>query len=311
MGTMKDFSAAIPAYLMSLDGKSQHTIAQKRQVIEKFQSFMESWAEEEITPAGILAFRHSFCDGVFSSNTIAKYMAVLAGVFLWLDKTGIWTGENPVRKGFVPRERYKEYEKLLEPDDLLKLMREERPKGMPQRVYLRDRALVWLLLTSGLRCSEALSLTIDDFDLGKKVIRVRNGKGGKQRTVGLESIELDAIQTYMREARPAGTPSTAPIFVQHCSESVWKPLSRRTAIHNTESFVEAVTGKPGFSPHTLRHSYASFLLTRGMPMPEIQTLLGHVQITTTQRYAQLLNPDTTPANSAGRIFSTMLCSANS
>ena len=65
MGTMKDFSAAIPAYLMTLDGKSQHTIAQKRQVIEKFQSFMESWAEEEITPAGILAFRTAFVTASF------------------------------------------------------------------------------------------------------------------------------------------------------------------------------------------------------------------------------------------------------
>lgn len=93
------------------------------------------------------------------------------------------------------------------------------------------------------------------------------------------------------------------LFVLTLKSGGFKLLNRRTAQKNIAAYVEAMTGRKDISPHALRHSAASWLVSCGVPMREVQTLLGHAKMETTERYASLVAPDTAPIKSANAVMS--------
>ncbi|MDO5723394.1 MAG: site-specific tyrosine recombinase XerD [Flaviflexus sp.] len=146
---------------------------------------------------------------------------------------------------------------------------------------LRDRALIELLYGTGGRISEIVGLDIDDIEFAERWIRLF-GKGGKERLVPLGSYAHDAIDAYLVRARPAlaakgkGTPK---LFLN----TLGRPLSRQSAWAVVRAAAERA-GLTGITPHTLRHSYATHLLEGGANIREVQELLGHASVTTTQIY---------------------------
>lgn len=145
----------------------------------------------------------------------------------------------------------------------------------------RDRALVEVLYGTGGRISEIVGLDIDDIEFSEGWIRLF-GKGGKERLVPLGSYAHDAIEAYLVRARPAladkgrGTPK---LFLN----TLGRPLSRQSAWAIIQQAAERA-GLTGITPHTLRHSYATHLLEGGANIREVQELLGHASVTTTQIY---------------------------
>ena len=127
----------------------------------------------------------------------------------------------------------------------------------------RDSAIVEVLYSCGLRVSELTSLRIDNLFFGEGVIRI-TGKGDKQRIVPISSAARDKIQLYMEFRRPKSA-SEAVVFLNNRGEGVEKPIS----------------------PHTLRHSYATHLLEGGANIRQVQELLGHESISTTEVYTHL------------------------
>ena len=93
-----------------------------------------------------------------------------------------------------------------------------------------------------------------------------------------------------------------PLFVQKKKDGSFKRLATRTVQMNIASLVEAMTGRTDISPHALRHSAASWWVSYGVPMREVQALLGHTSIYTTERYAALVAPDTAPIRSANAVM---------
>lgn len=151
-------------------------------------------------------------------------------------------------------------------DNLLSLSFPATPMGH------RDRALLEVLVATGLRASELLALRWDDVDPDK--VFVRRGKGGRQRYVPLASRAWAAL----RAIKPAGARGSDSVFL-----NAWgAPLSRRGLGLLVKRSIRAA-GLRG-SPHTLRHSLATRLLNRGMNLRSVQTVLGHAFITTTQVY---------------------------
>ena len=149
---------------------------------------------------------------------------------------------------------------------------------------LRDRAMLEVLYATGLRVSELVSLTVMQVNLRQGLVRV-TGKGNKERLVPLGLESLDWIQRYLKDARPGMVKNNAVdvIFVnrrgsQMTRQAFWyliKRYARITGINKT------------FSPHILRHAFATHLLNHGADLRVVQMLLGHSDISTTQIYTHV------------------------
>jgi integrase/recombinase XerC len=144
----------------------------------------------------------------------------------------------------------------------------------------RDRLLLELLYGSGLRVSEAVGLNLDDFDPGERWIRVR-GKGRKERQVPYGSKASEALDSYLNAPRTTTEP--AALFLNHRG----KRLTDRGARNIVKFYATYVAGDSSIHPHTLRHAFATDLLSNGADLRAIQELLGHARLSTTQKYTQV------------------------
>lgn len=301
MSTIEQFTAAIPAYLGFYEGKSRHTIRQKKYALSIFADFMGAeYPGEEITPEMILEFRRSLYG--LEPNTITKYMEQLRVAFRFMLDAKLISGENPVHIAYVGREKYKPYDSLLTHEDIQRILRDSCPDCMTYRLYLRSRAMTLLCMTSGLRIAELLDLAPEDLDWDGGKAVVRHGKGDKRRLVPFHPIAQEALKKYMESGRK-DCPDGLPVFVVKDKQGAYKKIGMRTAQYNISDYVEAVTGRTDVSPHDLRHSAASWWSYSGVPMREIQALLGHAHLGTTERYASLVAPDTAPVRRANAVMS--------
>ena len=169
---------------------------------------------------------------------------------------------------------------------------QRQPIGLPKTLTVQEltafltairkpkyRALFMTCYAAGLRLSEVCHLRLQDIDSQRMVLRVRHGKGGKERLTVLSPRLLEVLRTYWRVAQPQdwlfpGYPPTRPVTVD----------SARHVFHRAR----AQAGLPeGYTPHSLRHSFATHLLDAGTDLVLIQKLLGHACIRTTSRYTHV------------------------
>ena len=146
----------------------------------------------------------------------------------------------------------------------------------------RDLALAELLYGSGLRISEALGLDIDDVQLSSRVLRVM-GKGSRQRLAPLSDTSCDSLKSWLDERPLMAQPDEPALFVGARGSR----LNRREAARIVERLCRRAGLDFTVSPHSLRHSFATHLLTAGADLRSVQELLGHSRLTTTQRYTQV------------------------
>jgi len=159
----------------------------------------------------------------------------------------------------------------------------------------RDRAILELFYASGLRLSELVALDVEDVNLSTRMVRVM-GKGRKERLVPCHQRAADAVLAWLKDrvglvepaeasSRPSGRRGGRedPLFVNYRGTR----LTPRSVHRLVARHVGLCTTRYGISPHALRHSFATHLLERGADLRAIQELLGHVELSTTQRYTQV------------------------
>lgn len=299
--TIEQIAAAVPAYLSFYGNKSRDTQELKNYALSFFVDFMsKEYPGQELAPEMVLEYRRSMYG--LEPNTITQYMRQIRSAIAFMLEARMVTGENPVPTLFVGQEKYQPYDNLLTHDDIQRLLRPDYvPDIISGRVYLRARAMTILTLASGMRLAELLALTPEDLDWGNGKAVVRHGKGDKRRLVPFPEVAREAVRQYMDHQRK-GCPEGMPLFVNALKKGGYKRLNKRTAQYNITAYVEAMTGRKDVSPHALRHSAASWWVSCGVPMREVQTLLGHSKIETTERYAQLVAPDTAPIRSANAVM---------
>lgn len=148
---------------------------------------------------------------------------------------------------------------------------------------LRNRALLELLYASGARVSEACGLDLDTLDLPQRQVRLA-GKGGKERIVPVGTPALAACRRYLAEGRPhlLGEQATSALLLS--------TRGQRLGVRDARTAVDRAARAAGLghvTPHTLRHAFATHLLDRGADLRQVQELLGHSSLATTQRYTHL------------------------
>ena len=157
----------------------------------------------------------------------------------------------------------------------------EGAKKFERSYPYRDLAIFELLYGCGLRVSELVGLNLEDFDFSERWVRVR-GKGRKERQVPFGSKAAQAIERYLEHRKPRKRAERG-LFLNHRGDR----LTDRGARDVVKFYARMITGDSSIHPHSLRHAYATHLLSDGADLRAIQELLGHAQLSTTQKYTQV------------------------
>ena len=171
-----------------------------------------------------------------------------------------------------------EYRRLASPEGRRGPGRPPDPAGC-----LRDRAVLEVFYSCGLRVSELCQLRVEDIDFAQQLVRVR-GKGRKERLSPAGAPALQAVRQYWGLLGGAPAPED-PVFLTRCERP--GPLSPRWVQARLKRYLAAAGLDPGVTPHQLRHSYATHLLDRGADLRSVQELLGHAHLVTTQVYTHV------------------------
>ncbi len=149
----------------------------------------------------------------------------------------------------------------------------------------RNRCILELLYSTGLRISELVSLKLENIVLDEAFVKVM-GKGSKERIVPLNDVALDYLEKYIKEVRPRMLKGvTTDLFLNNHG----KGLTRQAVFKVIKKRAEEIHLKKSISPHTLRHSFATHLLQNGADIRFIQELLGHAELGTTEIYTHVAN----------------------
>lgn len=293
-------------YLRLNRNASAHTSAAYESDITQFLGFaaqMRNLPVEALEPShldlgAIRAFMADLYRQGHARASVSRKLSALRAFSRYLRREG-WIENDPASLAVGPK-REQKIPAHLSIDEMSRLL--EMP-DVSTALGRRDRAILELFYASGLRLSELVSLDLDEVNLRARMVRVM-GKGAKERLVPFNSTTEDSIRAWLADrnslrtferGRPkADSPKPRvqrePLFVNFRGAR----LTGRSVQRLVARYVAACSTRFGISPHALRHSFATHLLERGADLRAIQELLGHVQLSTTQRYthvnsAQLLD----------------------
>jgi len=281
------FADAIRDFGVHLDVERNVSIHTRRAYLSDVRQFAGNLAADcdtsRVTASDVRAFLASL-HAAHHPSTLGRKLASLRSFFRFLLREGDCR-LDPTAGIPVPR-KPKTLPNPLPVDDCEMLI-EGADTGpsveRDQRRRLRDRALVELLYGAGLRVGEASSLDVRDLDLQRGDVRVM-GKGGKERVVPLPAAAREALAKYLDFRRAPGI-LAEPLFPSLRSLG---SQARRLGPRDIRRILKARARRVGIAdrvhPHRLRHSYATHLLDMGADLREIQELLGHASLSTTEKY---------------------------
>jgi len=281
-----EISATISSFLTYVKvekGLSSNTVSAYRRDLVKFDVFAQKrkLSLEAVARDDLVDFLASLYRLKLESRTVARHLVTLRNFFrfaqiheLIATDPSINLESPKIRRSLPGYLRLEEVERLLEKPD------------STTALGLRDRAMLEVLYSTGLRVSELIGLRVSDLDSKVGCVRCL-GKGDKERIVPVGRKALLMVEKYLGEARPKllgklrGSPT---LFVNRRGVSlsrvgVWKILS---------GYGKRAGLRVSLTPHMLRHSFATHLLERGADLRSVQLMLGHADISTTQIYTHVV-----------------------
>jgi integrase/recombinase XerC len=272
---MKDHIDKFLKYLEIERAASSHTLRAYRKDLEEFSKFVNI-KPEDVELADVRGFIAEQIKSGLNKTSVSRRLASIRSFFKFLYREG-YKRTNPAKLVSKPK-LPKLLPRFLSVDDAFALV--ERPAGTGF-LPARDRAILELLYSSGLRVSEISSLNIDDINTKEGFLKVK-GKGRKERMVPVGSKAIDAIKSYMVE-RIALKSKDRFLFLNRRGKGLSDRGVRRLVVKYAR--MTGISGKIG--PHALRHTFATHLLQGGADLRVIQELLGHSSLSTTQKYTHL------------------------
>ena len=233
------------------------------------------WLNQQTTPSG----------DELKSNTKNYHLVALRSWLKYLAKRDVPTmAPEKIELGKMP-ERQVDF---LDGDDLQAFLEAPLKSKQNRILKLRDKAILELLFSAGLRVSELVSLKRDSINLKRDEFTIR-GKGGKLRVCFLSNSAKHAIREYLEHRKDQAD----FLFVRHDRASKRtteaSPLTPRSVQRMVEKYTKVAGITKKVTPHTLRHSFATDLLMNGADIRSVQSMLGHSSITTTQIYTHITN----------------------
>lgn len=254
---------------------SPHTVKAYTEDLKEFLSFTDK-KPQDIDNLDIRGFLASLHYRKLKKSSIARKLATIRAFFKYLHREG-YVKKNPAKLVSSPKIQ-KSLPKFLTIDEAFALM--DAPKGDTFQAT-RDKAILELLYSSGLRVSELTTLDINDFDIKESLVRVK-GKGKKERIIPIGSKAIEAIKNYLPERILLKKKSVA-LFLNNRGGR----LTQRSIRRIVNKYGRMIALKGYLSPHALRHTFATHLLHDGADLRSIQELLGHSSLSTTQKYTHV------------------------
>ena len=298
-----DIYDLINDYLEHLEveaGRSKRTIENYRLYLERFAELtLEITGKDELNPSDItkevlrkyrLKLNRLKSDESGDEDlqviTQAYHLIALRGFLKYLAKRDIKSLDPSLVE--LPRVHRKQVT-FLHFDEVERMLNEI---DTSTESGLRDRAIIELLYSGGLRVSELVGLNRDSINLSRREFMVR-GKGSKDRPIFISEACADRVADYL----DARTDSLPALFLNNSKNTQAVDTSgnyRRITARSVERIVEKYARLAGItkhvSPHTLRHSFATDLLMNGADIRSVQSMLGHADISTTQIYTHVTDP---------------------
>lgn len=251
---------------LTVEGKSKSTIRQYKYSLQRMFKFLGNRKYSEIGTADIMAWLADLKISGAKSTSVRNQRSNISPFFTWLYHNRMIERNpcDPIKPIKVPSEEKRAFSSE-EIDTIRTICKSPF-----------ERALVEALLSTGLRINELDNLKLEDVDFDKMVVHVKNGKGGKDRTTFITPVAKKYILKYL-------------VWNKHKSEYVF--TSRLGGRYNNNSFGEVMRDMSErcdihIHPHRFRRTLATDLARKGMPIQEIQKLLGHSKISTTQTYIE-------------------------
>lgn len=267
---------------------SENTIAAYRNDLGQYLEFVESHSRSKLTDwsaiteddieAYLAYMKHK--DQPYASSTIARKVAAIKSLYNYLTAEGI-VEENPAIDIDSPKvkKRLPQTLSLAEVERLL-----EAPAGNNSAKNLRDLTLLNVLYATGMRVTEVVSIQLEDVALERSVLSSPT-RQGDARDIPLEDSTRELLVEYLADGRPqlAKDKYERALFLNHRGEK----LTRQGLWLIIKGYARQVGLNTEVTPHTLRHSFAVHRLSKGSKLEDIQRLLGHANISTTQIYTQM------------------------
>lgn len=273
---------AFAAYLRLDKGLSEKTILAYVTDLELFETFLEGTSLFAVNPANVKSYMQNLKQEGLKNTSLQRKISSLRAFYqhhtrdnpTFQDPTAHL--ETPKREHRLPNTLSRVHiDKLLSAPDL------STPEG------LRDRTMLELLYACGLRVTELVSLKPSQILMEQQCLRV-SGKGSKERLIPFGDNAKNFLERYLEHAYPKLNPGflEEKLFVQLLGKNS-RSLTRQFFWKKLKLLAQEAGISQDFSPHTLRHSFATHLLEGGMNLRSLQTLLGHSDIATTQIYTHV------------------------
>ena len=272
------FHETMHQFLADLAGKNRSVLTIRCYEIDCRQFL--SWIQEnDLTvnhPAGVTKshlseYLSSLSDQGLSGRTRARKLAAIKEYFRFLVGSSV-IATSPAESVSAPK-RERNGRTYLTPEEYTRLL--SLAGSNP-----RDYAILQVFLQTGIRVSELCSLTLSDVDLADRTLTIRQGKGMADRSIELEKKGYQAIKNYLR-SRPQSLSDA--LFLNYQAE----PLSERGVQKLLAKYVKLAGITKKISPHSLRHTFATYKAERGVSPYQLQQWLGHRNLNTTQIYVHL------------------------
>jgi integrase/recombinase XerC len=272
-------------YLSVEKNASPHTCRNYLKDLEQFETFLKT-SGLHVSPSGEIVLKEvdrwtlrKYLSSLHRKNkksSIARKISTLRSFFKYLVREQ-QVAVNPAKSVSTPK-REKPLPSTLTVDEAFRLVESPSDDEKPQKA--RDRAILELLYSSGIRVSELVGLNVSQLDTELGIVKVL-GKRRKERIVPVGSKAVEAVNAYLEERGTVNRDD--PLFLNS--------RGGRLTQRSIGRLVKAYTLRSGIfrkiSPHSLRHTFATHLLDSGADIREIQEMLGHASLSTTQRYTHL------------------------
>ena len=269
-------------------GASINTVAAYRNDLQQLLDYIRARPEEghgweTVNRTAVQDFILDLKQRGYTETSVARKVAAVRSFFSFLAAEGILPS-NPTDGLTSPRVG-KSLPKAISPNEVDELLEQPSRRTTPEAK--RDRAMLELIYATGMRVTELISLDTANVNPDPRSPFVRcAGKGAKERSIPIHDQALEALRLYLDEARP--------LLMRHNNNEPALFLNRRGERLTRQGFWLILKGyarqanlSRDITPHTLRHSFATHMLRGGMPLRNVQEMLGHANISTTQIYTHL------------------------
>ncbi|RKY39136.1 MAG: tyrosine recombinase XerC [Candidatus Omnitrophota bacterium] len=266
------------SYLEAEKNASPHTLRNYHIDLKEFYRFVQRrYSLSTITPFVIREWLVCLSKKNYSNATIARKLACLRSFFKYMKQINRCV-LNPMVGICNPRQE-KKLPAFLSVDEVLQLI--TAPLSEKDKlIAVRDYAILMLLYVSGMRVGEMVELNREDVDLLSAYVQIKKAKGKRFRLVPINKKTSEAIREYLLKR---GEVKEKKLFLSKRGH----PLCARDIQRIVDKYIRKIGIQKKVSPHSLRHSFATHLLDRGAELKDVQELLGHKSIATTQIYTHI------------------------